>query len=271
MPPTEALRRVADWLACPNCRGRLEVVESCLRCPSGHSFDVAKQGHVNLLGRGAPANADTAGMLAAREQFLATGHYDGISAAVTHAVGGHGRLLEVGAGTGHYLARALDAMPEALGIASDVSPAAARRAAKAHPRMAAVVADTWAGLPLAEAAVDALLCVFAPRNADEFARVLRPGGLLVVVVPGPDHLVELRRAHGLLDVGRDKLEGVREQLRGAFEISSTRSVHDEMKLDEAAATALVGMGPNAFHGAPDRVPAAAVTLQVSVASFQRAH
>lgn len=271
MPPTEALRRVADWLACPTCRGPLQVAGSCLRCPCGHSFDVAKQGHVNLLGRATPANADTAGMLAAREQFLATGHYDGISAAVTAAVGGHRRLLEVGAGTGHYLARALDAAPEAHGMASDVSPAAARRAAKAHPRMAAVVADTWAGLPLAEGAVDAVLCVFAPRNAGEFARVLRPGGLLAVVVPGPEHLVELREAHGLLDVARDKLEGVSEQLRGAFEISSTTSVSHEMELDETAATALVGMGPNAFHGAPERVPGAVVTLQVSVATFRRNH
>lgn len=269
MPPSEALRQVSVWLTCPNCNDSLHLVDASLRCPSGHSFDVAKQGYVNLLGRAAPANADTAAMLAAREQFLGSGHYAPISAAVNAAVAGSGRLVEVGAGTGYYLSSALDAIPGALGLASDVSPMAARRAARAHPRMAAVVADTWAGLPLADGTVDAVLCVFAPRNADEFARVLRPGGLLVVVVPGPNHLVELRLAHGLLDVGKDKLEAVGQQLAGAFTRVSQTEINHSMRLDETQATALVGMGPNAFHASPERIPAATATLQVSVATFRR--
>ncbi|TRY19113.1 methyltransferase domain-containing protein [Tessaracoccus rhinocerotis] len=245
----------------------MAVAGSVLGCESGHGFDVARQGHVNLLGRAAPANADTPAMLAARERFLASGHYSPVSEPVADAVAGRERLLEVGAGTGHYLARALDASPRSLGLATDVSPAAARRAARAHPRMAAAVADTWAGLPLADASVDAVLCVFAPRNAAEFARVLRPGGLLVVVVPGPEHLVELRRAHDLLDVGADKLEGVTNQLRDLLRPVARTEVRRLLRLDEEEATALVGMGPNAFHSTPARVPAGEVTLQVTIATF----
>ncbi|GAB3822346.1 methyltransferase domain-containing protein [Tessaracoccus terricola] len=269
MPPSDALQRVAGWLACPNCAAPMELADGVLRCGTGHAFDVARQGYVNLLGRAAPANADTPAMLAARDRFLSSGHYRDLSDAVAAAVAGRERLLEVGAGTGHHLAAALDASPGALGLASDVSPAAARRAAKAHPRMAAVVADTWAGLPLADASVDAVACVFAPRNPAEFARVLQPGGTLVVVVPGPDHLVELRRRHGLLDVGADKLVEVTAQLREHFSPAATVEVRRRLQLREAEATALVAMGPNAFHAAPERVPAADVTLQVGVAAFTR--
>lgn len=249
----------------------MELGDGVLRCGAGHAFDVARQGYVNLLGRAAPANADTPAMLAARDRFLSAGHYRAVGDAVAAAVAGRERMLEVGAGTGHYLAAALDASPGALGLASDVSPAAARRAAKAHPRMAAIVADTWAGLPLADAAVDAVLCVFAPRNAAEFARVLRPGGTLVVVVPGPDHLVELRTRHGLLDVGADKLAEVTAQFGEGFSPTTTVEVRQLLRLGEADATALVAMGPNAFHAAPERVPAADVTLQVGVATFTREH
>ena len=113
-----------DWTRCPVCGEPLSAVDGALRCPARHSFDVARQGYVNLLGRAAPANADTAAMLDARARFLASGHYDPIADAVAGAARGE-RLAEVGAGTGFYLARVLDAHPEAEGLATDVSVAAA--------------------------------------------------------------------------------------------------------------------------------------------------
>ena len=270
MPPTEALRRVAGWLACPVCRAGMAIADAGLACANGHRFDVARQGYVNLLGRSAPPNADSADMLAARARFLAAGHYSPVSDAVATALGGCDRLLEVGAGTGHYLAAALERTPQALGLATDVSPAAARRAARAHPRMAAVVADTWAGLPVANAVVDGLLCVFAPRNADEFARVLAPGGVLALAVPGADHLHELRSAHGLLGVGSDKLETVSDALAGHFGAPEIHRVRGILTLSDDEAVDLVAMGPNAFHSIPVGVTGGAVTLDVTVARFTRA-
>ncbi len=69
---TEALVRAAGWLRCPVCQSSLSYEAGSLRCPAGHSFDVAKQGYVNLLGK-PPKNADTPDMVAARERFLAGG------------------------------------------------------------------------------------------------------------------------------------------------------------------------------------------------------
>ena len=114
--------------------------------------------------------------------------------------------MEVGSGTGHYIGAFLDASARSLGLATDISPAACRRAARRSPRLGAVVADVWSGLPVATAVLDAVLCVFAPRNPAEFARLVFPGGRLVVVTPRSDHLRELREAFGLLSIGREKLD-----------------------------------------------------------------
>src|SRR5919206_373512 len=100
----------------------------------------------------------------------------------------------------------LDRAPDAVGVVLDASRYAARRAARAHPRAMAVVADSWARWPVRDAALDRVLVVFAPRNGAETARVLRPGGRLVVVTPAADHLAELVGPLGLLTVDPAKAD-----------------------------------------------------------------
>ncbi|HSN42801.1 MAG TPA: methyltransferase domain-containing protein, partial [Propionibacteriaceae bacterium] len=237
-----------------------------LVCAAGHSFDIARQGHVNLSGSAPPPNADTPAMVAARDRLLSSGAYDPIADALAHRLRRVRRLVEVGAGTGHYAARVLDAAPEAVGLATDVSPAAARRAARAHERLASVVADTWGTLPLRSASVDAVLCVFAPRNPAEFARILARGGLLVVVTPNPGHLAELREACGLLDIPDDKSDRLHRSLAGAFEPVVTTRVSRTLTLGVDALTDLIDMGPNAFHEPthPDEPMEVALDVQLTV-------
>ena len=252
-----ALATVASWLRCPVCAGSMTLDERSLRCDHGHAFDVAKQGYVNLLGHGAPQHADSAEMVAARQRFLHAGWYSPIADAVRDALSDANSVVEVGAGTGYYLAHALRA--GATGLATDISVPACRRAAKVDARVAAVVADTWAGLPLRDACVDAVLCVFAPRNMPEFQRVLRPGGRVCVVVPNEGHLAELREAEGLLNIDGDKAE----RLTASLADATTTRLRFPLDLDAEAATDLVGMGPNAFH--QRQVAAAcATTVDVSV-------
>lgn len=258
-----------DLLACPVCRAPLTAADAALRCPAGHSFDVARQGYVNLLGHAAPANADTAAMVAARERFLAAGHYDRIAAALADWLGRCRRVLEVGAGTGFYLARVLDAAPEAVGLACDISVAAVKRAARAHPRMTAVVADTWAGLPVLTGAVDAVLCVFAPRNPAEFARVLAPGGLTLVVTPNPGHLVQLRQAYHLLGIESDKQGRLERNVGGHLEPVTTQRLCYPVDLTGEEASDLIGMGPNAFHAAAEARRGLAVDVNVQLTLFRR--
>lgn len=200
-------------------------------------------------------------MVAARDRFLTAGHYQPITDAVAAAVPRAQRVVEVGAGTGHHLAEVLEQLPGARGLAVDVSVPACRRAARAHPRMGSVVADTWAGLPLGDNSVDAILCIFAPRNPSEFARVLSDDGVVVVVIPHPDHLLELRETHGLLNLGGNKMERLLQSAQGHLELVSSTDVSYSLTLSASEATDLVAMGPNAFHGQP---AIAATRVAVSV-------
>ncbi|GAB2481115.1 methyltransferase domain-containing protein [Luteococcus sediminum] len=264
------LAPVTSWLACPTCGLALSLDERTLGCRTGHRFDLARQGHVNLLGRAAPANADTTEMVAARARFLGAGHYQPIVDALVARTRLARRIVEVGAGTGHYLARVLDAHPAATGLATDVSPMAARRAAKAHDRMGSVVADTWAGLPLRSGVADALLCVFAPRNPVEFARVTGPGGLLLVVTPNAGHLTQARERLGLLGIEEDKLARLNRSMAGAFEAIWSQRIRWTMDLDVGSLQDLVQMGPSAFHEHGEVVDGLEVDADVQLSIFRRA-
>lgn len=223
--------RIVDRLRCPVCGEPLEQAPDLrsLRCPRRHSFDVARQGYVNLLTGRTPHVGDTAEMVVARADFQAAGHYDLISdalaSAATEAVarldttegfGAYPLVVDAGAGTGRYLGAVLAALPDAVGLALDVSKPALRRAARAHPRAAAALADTWQRLPLADASTAVLLNVFAPRNGPEFHRVLDPAGSLLVVTPDTDHLTELVGALDLLRVDPDKADRVTGSLGAHF-------------------------------------------------------
>ncbi|MEO6879380.1 MAG: putative RNA methyltransferase [Mycobacteriaceae bacterium] len=205
------LTDVIDRLACPHCGRGLELDDTSsplvLRCESGHDFDVARQGYVSLLPGGPRgATGDSTEMVAARQAFLDAGHYAPLTAALAAEVErAEARrrvacVLDVGAGTGHYLAAALSAAPGAVGVALDASKPAARRAAHCHPRVGSVLADAWRALPLGANTVSVALTVFAPRAPLELRRVLTVDGVLVVATPTPRHLVELVESLDLLRV-----------------------------------------------------------------------
>lgn len=265
------LADVAPLLRCPHCQGTLAVQDTVVRCAQGHSFDVARQGYVNLLPRPAATGpGDTAAMVHARASFLSGGHYDRFADAVADAVNETGPLdepvAEVGAGTAYYLARALDGRT-GPGVALDVSPAAARRAARAHPRLGSVVADAWTRLPLADGCLGAALVAFAPRSGAELARVVRPAGRLVVLVPATDHLVELRSTLGLLDVDPRKSQRLAASLAADFAPVAERDMRWTASLPRSDVRDLVLMGPNAFHQTSDldeRIAAMARQLPVAV-------
>jgi len=246
--------RAVALLACPVCHGRLAALPggSGLRCGNGHAFDRARQGQVTLLppGHRAPSG-DSAEMVADRVAFLGAGHYDGVTRALGDAVladdGPRETLLDLGGGTGHHLAGVLDRLPGAVGVVLDSSPYAARRAARASDRVLAVVADSWARLPIQDGVVDRVLVVFAPRNGAEIARVLRPGGRLVVVTPDADHLAELVGPLNLLTVDPAKAERLAAALEPHLRPVATHRHRERLSLDRAAVATLVGMGPHARH------------------------
>ena len=240
------LADVVAYLRCPLCRAEL-AGEAALRCANGHSYDVARQGYVNLLVGAAPASADTEEMVAARAQVLAGGLFDGLTGAIADLVPRTPKLIiEVGAGTGHYLAAVLG-RADAPGLALDIAKPAVRRAARSHPRLGAAVCDIWRDLPVADACAGVVLDVFAPRNPGEFHRVLRPDGALVVAIPRPGHLAELVDRLGLLGMDPEKEERLATSLSGWFRLETEVFHREPLRVGRADALRLAAMGPSAFH------------------------
>ncbi|MDT8433609.1 MAG: hypothetical protein RQ731_02465 [Anaerosomatales bacterium] len=256
------LADVIGCLVCPHCGGDLALANTgrTIRCDAGHSFDVARQGYASLLpGDAHTGTADTAEMVAAREAFLAAGHYEPLAEAVAGTLNRvlpdsvPGCVAEVGAGTGYYLARALDRLPDRTGIALDISKPALRRAARVHPRIGAVACDVWRGLPLRSGSVAALLDVFSPRNPAEFHRVLTPDGVLVVVTPDRDHLAELVGALDLVRVDAEKEDRLAAQFATGFGLLESNRVQHPLELSRSDALTLIAMGPSSRHSDPEEL------------------
>jgi 23S rRNA (guanine745-N1)-methyltransferase len=270
---------VLAHLRCPNCESALVTLgaRGPLRCARGHSFDIAKQGYATLTAGRTPHTGDSTEMIADRERFLAAGHYAFIAEALATAAaqvaprlanarvvapgradaqgvapGSAARLVvDAGTGTGYYLARVLDELPAAVGLGLDVSKPALRRAARAHQRADAALADLWQPLPLADGSAALILDVFAPRNGAEFHRVLHPGGALLVVTPAADHLAELIDAFGLIRVDPDKADRVSGSLGTHFTATATTTHRHRMRLNDDEVRTLIGMTPSARHVHPN--------------------
>ncbi|GGC83537.1 ubiquinone biosynthesis protein [Tersicoccus solisilvae] len=269
LPPP--LVRAVGLLTCPVC-GSAELTAPARRdrvagldCPAGHHWDAARQGVVNLLtGAGSRFTPDTPAMVEARDRFLRAGHYapiaDAVAAAVRSAVTTETpAVLDAGAGTGYYLDAVLAGFADGssapghstsdgpAAVATDLSPAALRRLARTVPTALPLVWDTWRPLPLRDGAVDVALAVFAPRNGPEFARVLAPGGVLVLVTPRPAHLARLRDVTGMLAVDPDKDDRLQQALADHFTVLARHDVDVPLGLTGAEAVDAAFMGPAGHH------------------------
>lgn len=256
-------------LACPHCGEALTRDAAAMGCPAGHSFDIARQGHVSLLkGDARPDAGDTAEMVEARDRFLAAGHFvpieDALADAAEQADPPPGPVVDAGAGTGHYLTKVLNRLPGREGIALDISPAAAKRAARAHT---SVVCDIWDAIPILTGTAALLLNVFAPRNGAEMRRVLADTGALIVVTPTERHLQELIEPLGLISVDERKAERIEETLSPHFNLAGQTQVEFGLELGKEEATQLVAMGPSARHAPSVPARAAKTTVSVTVATY----
>jgi 23S rRNA (guanine745-N1)-methyltransferase len=225
---------------------------AALRCPARHSFDVARHGYVSLLTGAKPTSGDDAPTVRARLRFLQAGSYAPIRAAITelaaHAAQPPTSAVEVGCGTGYYLAGVFDALPAGRGLGLDSSTRALRTAARAHPRAAAATWDVFRPFPVARASADLVLSVFAPRNPAEFHRILHPDGRLIVTRPNSGHLAQLRhRVERMLSIDPAKEQRLHRALDPYFEAVHTERVDYTTLLMSREAVDLVLMTPSARH------------------------
>jgi 23S rRNA (guanine745-N1)-methyltransferase len=278
-----ALTAALAALRCPLCATPLAQASQSLRCEHGHSFDISRQGYVSLdVGSRRAGTADTPPMVAAREQFLRQGHFAPIARALSSvasrfgpAADDAGIVLDLAGGTGYYLAAVLGSVLARSGICMDLSKPALRRAARIHPRAAAVRRDVWQPFPLADGSASTVMSVFGPRNAQETLRVLSPTGVFLLVTPTARHLGEVIEDLGMLSVDAAKAERLAASMPG-FALVAAEALTYRVALSHNDLSNLVVMGPSAHHVTATQLAGRVavlreprqVTVSVSIAAYR---
>jgi 23S rRNA (guanine745-N1)-methyltransferase len=223
-------------LACTvrGCGRPLTPADRRLSCAAGHSFDLARAGYVSLLqpqDRRSPSPGDTKEAVAARARLLEAGvGREAVETIAARApvVGGTLVTADLGCGSGELLG-ALAASRDVCGVGIDLSTAAAAAAARRFPSQTWVVANVDRGVPLLDGSVHLVTSLNGRRNVDECARVLMPGGTLIVALPAPDDLIELRATVQGEGVARDRADAVVAEHAPRFELVerlTVRTRHD---------------------------------------------
>ena len=271
---------------CPVCGNPLRVQSASLVCERGHTADIAAKGYVSLLRRPVRTSAlYDRDFFEHRAQVFAQGLYAHITAAVIDALGsglGTGpspasdearqppwRIMDAGCGDGSVLHSLATSWGVGVGVGRGVGVGSAADDRRSHAdllgfdisRDAVSIAARGGGpiewfvgdlahIPVLNHTVDAVINVFSPANYAEFARILRPGGVLVKAIPGPGHLAELRaaiaQAQGLGDWSYDNQQ-VLSDLGLHAQITSSATASRTVPLDPESLDLLLGMTPLMFH------------------------
>ncbi|MCP5095389.1 MAG: methyltransferase domain-containing protein, partial [Chloroflexi bacterium] len=206
---------------------------------------------------------DSSDMLQARRQFLDGGFYQPLADSIAELVAafaidyanskGGVNLLDAGCGEGYYTNQVQNACQNQLLIqpfcfyGADIAKTAVRMAAKRVKNGRFIVSDVNKKLPFPDQSIDVLLNIFAPRNVNEFARLLSPQGMLLVVIPEPHHLQSLRSQFKLLSIEPNKESHIIEQLGASFSLCESTGLTFPMALVGTAVHNLIHMTPSARH------------------------
>lgn len=237
--------------SCPHCRQALSTAsQTSLVCPEGHSFDLAREGYVNLLPPNRKRSLDPGDnklMIAARRRVHDAGLYQVLATGIQAEVRKHSdevsTVLDLGCGEGYYSAAIIEALPRACLFAVDIAKPAVRLAAKRCSGGHFAVASAF-DVPLADAGMDLILSVFAPVSEHELQRLLRPGGYYLKVIPAPAHLWELR----CLLYDNPQAHQAEPLSLEFFEPVNTFHVEYQLKLAGELLQDLVSMTPYAYRG-----------------------
>ena len=236
-----------NLLMCPVCRNALVLAERTWRCASNHSYDVAKQGYVNLhvvQHKHSKNPGDTPESVQARRAFLSAGFYEPLQQAVVKLIRDLriGNLIDIGCGEGYYTDAMQAEVLQCVGV--DIAKNAVQVAAKLNKEVTWVV-GTGAILPVLDQSVGLCSSLFSPIPEQEILRVLKQDGYLLVVTPATEHLYAMRNA--LFDeVNPHEPNKFVDQLSQNFELIRDLVVDAPMILRQQDLKNLIAMTPYAY-------------------------
>jgi len=261
------MNRTPATLLCPvrDCHLPLAREGKTRYCARGHSFDIARSGYTNLLqpqDRRSKRPGDTVAAVAARRRLHDRGVTAPLYRAVAQmaAVNSGDAVLDAGCGDGFYLgslARETNCNVHGVDISIPAVDAAARR----YPGGEWIVANADRFVPWAEGSFSVVLSITARMNASEFRRVLKPDGRLLVALPSPEDLIELRGA------GRDRVQRTIETFAPGFTLVECARITTEADLDAAAVEDVLLSIYRPLRSGP--VEAMRLTLSLDLLLFSR--
>ena len=182
-------------LRCPVCREPIQKTnDKTYVCPNRHSFDISKKGYVNFLlcqNMRSKLPGDNKDMVEAREQFLSKGYYFSFLRELKNIIDQYQptNILDAGCGEGYYTSGIYSTDRNIIGI--DISKSALQKAAPKNRDITYIAASLF-DLPMKDNSVELLFSLFAPYAGEEFYRVLKKDGIMILGIPGADHLFELK-------------------------------------------------------------------------------
>lgn len=240
-------------LICPLCRSPLQAHDKSQRCANNHSFDIAREGYLNLLlvqQKKSKEPGDNPEMVKARREFLQAGHYQPLSdAAIALLQPLHAQtLVDIGCGEGYYTQAFSRIAADILGF--DIAKPAVQLAAKKHPALSWLVAS-GALIPVADGSADIVTSLFSPIPVAEMARILKDGGHVLVVRPADTHLWTVREAL-FGEVQAHQPDKFLEELSPLFELQQQQEIRFKLELDQSALKNLLAMTPYVWKARPER-------------------
>lgn len=189
----ECAQNILNILKCPNCDNGLYIKDKGLKCDNGHFFDFAKEGYVNLLlpnMKKTKNPGDDEIMAKARDIFLKAGYFEKLRNKISEMYDfSYKTVLDAGCGTGYYIKDIASKAISTIGV--DISKSAVKIAAKNDKKTFYIVSSIF-DLPIKDNSIDCIINIFAPKPQQEFQRVLKNGGFIIEVVPGKNHLKQLK-------------------------------------------------------------------------------
>jgi len=256
-------------LLCPVCSQRLEPGETVAKCSEGHAFDRAREGYFNLLlanqkGSNTPGDDNTA--IQARRSFLTAGHYSFLVEALRDVRANPGITLDAGSGEGYFLTGTT--IGPSYGV--DISKPGIRLAARTYPDHTWIVANIARRIPISDQSCDTILSIMAPRNRDEFARILKQDGRLLVVMPGHGHLKQLVSQVMENDPPEiEKAATLTSEMAPAFCLEQSDTVENTFAADQETLRNLIAMTPLRWKSHKPSLAAASEIDRLEVtAAFQ---
>ena len=188
-------------LRCPVCRQLLKPSEKGAQCANNHQFDRARQGYFNLLQshkKRSKNPGDDKMMVQARNQFLSDGHYRPVVQALVETIkkltaGNEApAIFDAGCGEGYYTSEVQQSLPNSRVAGLDISKPAIMACCKRNKQVEWMVGSVN-DLPLMDNQFDIIISIFSRCHWQQFSRILKPGGHIIVLAPGGHHLFELRQ------------------------------------------------------------------------------